>query len=118
MKFTFLRPWKIGYIENWETLISEGIPWDYFFATDKDEVTRLKWLKQIGYPMLSYEEVKKEVVEKEVEEEKSKLKKKVEAEKEMEEANLDTLYEEKFGKEVPKNKKNDDDWKKKKLLED
>ena len=103
MKFTFLIDKNVWYKEWNDKLIAKGDIWDFFFVNDKEEVERLKNLTQIWYPVFSYEEVSEAEANKEME--KIKEAEKIEAERD-----IHKEYEEKFWKEVPRNKKNDEEW--------
>lgn len=126
MKFTFLIPKRVAYIElvDWELqkFIADGQKWDYIFVENKDEHERLANLKQIGYPVFEAEKVTKNKVEKEekkkkeVAQEESKIIVEVKEAETLEE--LHEIYMKTFDKDkVPANKKNDEEWLRNKILE-
>lgn len=119
MKFTFLLNKRVGYKEivdgEEQLMIADGLKWDYIFVENKDEHERLANLKDLWFKVFDSEKVTKKEVKKQEEKIKQVQKEEVGAET-IEE--LRELYLEKTGKEkVPANKKNDEEWLRKKILE-
>lgn len=109
MKFTFLRPKRVGYYEivdgKEQLFIAKWEKWDFFFVENKKEHSRLQELKEAGYKVLSFEQVDEKKKWEEVQEPKEVEK----WEETIEE--LGELYMKKFDKDkVPPNKKNDEEW--------
>lgn len=118
MKLTFLINKDVGYYEGEQLHIARGLKGDYFFVEDTKEAKRLSELREMWRLVFKSDAVKQETVEKEIQKEKEvqeEIQKKAET---LESSDIRALYEAKFDKEVPRNKKNDEEWIKAKLQEE
>ena len=118
MKLTFLLNKDVWYYEKDALHIVKWLKKDYFFVEDAKEAKRLSELREMWKPVFKAEDISEEVVVKEILEKENKQKETNDKAKTLDSSDIRALYEAKFGKEVPRNKKNDEEWIKAKLQEE